>query len=286
MSALSRSLWAVGGLILVLCAVYVYWHRQVQKPAKGNPAEFLRQPRAAPGRRVVVCLGASIVHGRVSVDFVELLRRQFAGSDTVFVNAGRNGDLAYNVLTRLDPVIACTPDAVIILVGTNDVQCTLDPRIARLLVRGKRLPVVPTLDWYRANLEEIVARLKQETHAAIALASLPVLGEELDSLANARIRTYNAVIQQVAAQQGVAYLPVHERQEAYLLAHPATPGRTYAPAMPLVMVAALQHFLLGWSFDAIAQRNGLQLTTDLFHMNSRGAAMIADLVEGFLRQPV
>ncbi|MBT2510656.1 hypothetical protein J7I98_33400 [Streptomyces sp. ISL-98] len=45
----------------------------------------------------------------------------------------------------------------------------------------------------------------------------------------------------------------------------------------------MQHFMLGRSFDSIARRRGPELTTDFIHQNSRGAAMIADVTEDFLR---
>jgi len=67
-----------------------------------------------------VCLGASIVRDRVSVDFVEILRRRHPGFE--FVNAGVNSNVAYELMHRLDPVIACRPAGVVILVGTNDVE--------------------------------------------------------------------------------------------------------------------------------------------------------------------
>jgi lysophospholipase L1-like esterase len=42
--------------------------------------------------------------------------------------------------------------------------------------------------------------------------------------------------------------------------------------------------MLRRSFDGISRRRGLQLTTDLIHQNTSGAAMIADLIEQFLAQ--
>jgi lysophospholipase L1-like esterase len=37
------------------------------------------------------------------------------------------------------------------------------------------------------------------------------------------------------------------------------------------------------SFDEISKKNGFLLVTDGIHMNSRGAAIIADQIESFLR---
>jgi len=58
-----------------------------------------------------------------------MLRERFKSDGIEFINAGVNGDLAYNVRQRIAAVIAQQPDYIIILVGTNDVTGGLSPRI-------------------------------------------------------------------------------------------------------------------------------------------------------------
>jgi len=43
------------------------------------------------------------------------------------------------------------------------------------------------------------------------------------------------------------------------------------------------HFLLGRSFDEISESNGFLIVTDFLHLNNRGAEMVAELIEGFVR---
>ena len=45
--------------------------------------------------------------------------------------------------------------------------------------------------------------------------------------------------------------------------------------------AGVLHYLLGMSWDRIADRRGLALTVDLVHLNDRAGMVVADLVEGF-----
>jgi lysophospholipase L1-like esterase len=273
----------LAAVALVACAAVLgYWAWEVRKPAVGNPADFVARARV-PGQRVLVCAGASIVHGRVSVDFVELLRQRLPADAFACVNAGENGDLAYNVLRRLDSVIACDPDYVVLLVGTNDVQATLSDRIRRLSMRGKHLPCAPTIDWYRENMAEIVARLGAETRARVALCALPILGEDLDTPANRRVAEFNAVLREVAAAHGATYLPIHERQAAHLRAAGRDHGPPYTENPAPVMAASMRRYLLRQGFDDISRRAGLALTTDRIHMNTAGASMIADEIEQFVR---
>jgi lysophospholipase L1-like esterase len=234
-------------------------------------------------RRHVVCLGCSITRGQVSVNYVKMLEGRTAEGSFTFTNAGVNGDLAYNALQRLDSVIELQPDVVTVLLGTNDANASLTEKNLRMMTRMKKLPVWPTIDWYRENLTAIVNRLAKETSARLALLSLPVLGEELDSESVRRSAQYSAVVKEITEAHNLTYLPLNERQTTHLQTGRHMPGIPFQDGRTLSARAAMQHFILRRSFDSISRRRRLQLTTDMTHQNSRGAKMIADLIEKFLR---
>jgi len=223
------------------------------------------------------------VRGQVSADFVEILRERLGVEGFDFLNAGVNGDLAYNVLTRLDVVIARQPDFVIVLVGTNDVNSTLTPQIRRAYRLWKRLPETPRPEWYQANMLQIVRLLKEKTSARIAVISPPVLGEDLASLANDRIRRYSALLLSIAMQEGITYLPVHELHEEYLRRIDHVAGRPHDANSILMWTSLFRHYVLGRDLETIATENGFVLTTEGVHLNGPGAAIVADVVEAFLR---
>jgi len=233
--------------------------------------------------RLVVCIGDSLVRGQVSVDFVEMLRERLGGDGFRFYNAGVNGDLAYNLLMRLDTVVAQQPDFVVVLAGSNDVNATLSPGIARAYRLLKRLPGNPRPEWYQANMLQIVRVLKAKTSAKIAVTSPPVLGEDLASLANDRIRRYSALLLALAIQEGIAYLPVHERHEEYLRRIDHVAGRPHDANSILMWTSLFRHYVLGRDLETIATENGFVLTTEGVHLNGPGAAIVADVVEAFLR---
>jgi lysophospholipase L1-like esterase len=235
-------------------------------------------------QRHVACVGDSLTAGQVSVDYVKMLAARDLGRSVRFTNAGGNGDLAFNVLRRLDSVIDLQPDAITVLIGSNDANASLSEKNIRMMTRMKKLPRRPTIEWFHENLTAIVDRLSNETSARLALLSIPVLGEELGSDSVQRSAGYSTVIKEIADAQGVTYLPLHECQLAYLTAGSFTPGIRFRDGLILLATAATQHFVLRRSFDSISGRRGLQLTTDFMHQNTRGAAMIADLIEQFLTQ--
>jgi lysophospholipase L1-like esterase len=231
--------------------------------------------------RRVVCLGASIVRGQVSANFVNLLNQRMYKYGFHFINAGVNGDLAYNVLMRLNPVVDKQPDFIIILVGTNDVIGSLVSRMAEWYRRKKKLPQLPTEQWYRDNMLKIIRYLKENIRAKIALASLPVLGENLVSTFNKTVNTYNNHLKEIAIQEQIGYLPVHERQEEYLRRTQPI-GRDFESEGRLTRGLLIRHYLLRQSFDTISKRYGYVLVTDGLHMNSRGVSFIIEEIGSFL----
>lgn len=196
------------------------------------------------------------------------------------VNAGVGGDLARNLLARLDEVVACDPDVVIVLIGTNDVVAGMDQTWLADLRRGRSIPVEPHLDGYRTCLTEIVHRLHTETRAHVALVELPMLGEHLGSAANLRVGEHNAVIHRVAAATGTPVLPLHERLVAALPA-----GHRPAPfdgSRRTAVRATVARRLLRRSWDGVARINGLLMLTDHVHLSDRAGHILAGLVADFV----
>jgi lysophospholipase L1-like esterase len=236
--------------------------------------------------KTVVCFGSSLTAGRVSFNYVELLRSRPGLAEYRFVNRGVDGDLAWNGLQRLGDVISERPDAVSILIGTNDVNATLTERNLLRYRAFNHLPVDPTIEWYEENLRAIVTRLKAETGAQVALLTLAVIGEDLGHAANRKIVQYNEIVRLVAREEKAACLPLHERMIAYLREHEADrvglpPPLAYRDGLINIGNAIALH-ANGLSWDEISRRNGLLLTTDCLHLNSIGAGMIADLIENWL----
>ena len=237
-------------------------------------------------KKIVICLPASTVRGQISYNFVKLLEQRVAEDGFQFINAGVAGDQAYNVLMRLDSVIKCQPDFAVILVDTNDVTATLSPALAVISRLTKRLPQPPSIEFYRYNMLRIIHTLKDRTSAKIALVSLPVLGEDPESMSNHLTKDCNALLKDITDEEQVEYLPVYEHQEKYLREVRQGSGRPYESGRMLSIKAFIHHYLLRQSFDEISRRRHFLLSTDGIHMNSRGAVFIADKIEPFLRSHV
>jgi lysophospholipase L1-like esterase len=257
--------------------------------APNNPKAYLasrgagKSGGAARERKLAVCAGDSITRGAVSVDYVSMLAARMPDWD--FVNAGVNGELAYNLSQRIGDIVALDPDAVTILIGSNDVNSTFGLRAELGYMAVKRLPERPSPIFFRENLVGIVRTLKRETRARIALVSIPPIGEDLGHYAYLRTEEYALIIKEVAKEEGTEYLPLHERLCSYLEDLPQTAERPLDfrrfPAAQL-RAGRMQRYL-GKSLDEISASNRFHILVDGIHLNSHGASTAADLVGSFLR---
>lgn len=270
------------GLLLVLGVLYVGLYRQVSTHLPSTFPVLGKLPPLDSARPVVVCLGDSNTHGNVSYNWVAGLQQRHPAYQ--FVNAGRNSDLTYTLLRRLEAVLACQPDYVTLLVGTNDLNATMSQA---LLKRYRRIGRIgeqehPSLSTFCANFRQIVQTLRERTQARIAVMSLPLVGEDLSHEANIKADAYSQCIRQIAEAEGLTYLPIREQQKAYLAVHPSRPKYTFEQTYQLLIVSAMLHYVLGWGWNRIAAYHGFCLTTDNLHQSQTAGTMIADLVEGFV----
>jgi lysophospholipase L1-like esterase len=258
---------------------YMALSRLRTDPPPNDPKAY-RLANPTRTRALVVCAGDSITRGSVSANYVDLLAARIRDRD--FVNAGVNSELAYNLAARLADIIALQPEAVTILIGTNDVNATFGLRSVLGYYAIHRLPERPNPLFFQENLTLIVRRLKRETKARLALFSIPPIGEENGHYAYLRTEEYSRIIREIAKQEGAEYLPLRERMCAYLEALP--PGRP----LPFRRIGLAQRravrsrLMLGKSLDEISASNGYHLLVDGIHLNTHGASMAADLAEAFL----
>ena len=275
--------------ILLVGARFVRALQRSQQLPANNPRWYLsaRKPeraRVPDGKTTVVCVGDSVTHGRMSADYVARLGARLDPGAFEVVNAGVNKELAYNVLARMDEIVACEPDVVTVMIGTNDANASVLPENAERAMGRMGLPVAPSPAWFRENLVRIVETLQERTRARIALLSIPPIGEDLEHPAALRAAEHSRIIEAVAREKGVASLPVFEQIRDRLAQDPGRPRHRYDRWRRVVYVAFLRRHVLGQDFDTISAANGFRLLTDFIHLNHRGAEIAAGLVQEFLEE--
>ena len=272
-----------GVLIFILIVAITYTLKQAQKLPLNSLVNFLEKSAQDNNQKTVVCVGNSITHGQVSYNYVNILSERLSVDGYQFINAGINGNLAYNVVNRLDKIIGCDPDYVTVLIGTNDANASLSEKNSARYMKDMALPEKPNAEFFRKNVKELISQLKKRTNAKIAILSLPPIGEDINHIAYQRTKEYSGIILDVAQENNVDYLPLHEKITEYLLAEDHHPRLSYDNGFRIIMIKGiLSHFLLGTSFDKIATNNGFLIVTDFLHLNHRGAKMVADLIKNWI----
>lgn len=237
------------------------------RSATNTPAQACGDGRPAAPGPVVVAAGASMTQATLGADWVGSLRDRPEFGAYEFVNAGSNGNTTADLLERVDSdIVACAPDRVLLLIGTNDVR--------------NEIP----LHEFRDNLRGVLDRIHATTTARIAVMSLPPLGEDLATGINHRLEEYNDTLETVATDSGADYLALHERFAEHL-SRAGGDRAAYDFSFALAYRSAAQHYLFGRSWDQVARSHGLELLVDHIHLGDRGGAIVTDMAARWLVTP-
>lgn len=244
----------IGGLVAVLYAGFV--RRPRHRPA--------RYPGRGHDETVVLCAGDSLTAGTLSGDYVEMLRTRFDQRRCDrhrFINGGINGESAARLADRLPEILASEPDAVTVLIGTNN-------------VRTDRAD----LHAYRRDLATVLAGLAGRRTAVL---SIPPLGEDTHSEVNQRVARWNSATRELATGYGADYLPLFERIRAQL-DRADRRDRPFKLRFRVLIGSALRRYVLRQGWNRIADAHRRAMLTDQIHLSDRGAEIAASLIAGWL----
>jgi len=78
-------------------------------------------------------------------------------------------------------------------------------------------------------------------------------------------------------------LPVYEHMAEYLKSTGLHAGKMHHSRINLSAELTLRHIILKESYVSISRREGFVILTDGLHLNEKGAALVADVIEEYLR---
>ena len=140
----------------------------------------------------------------------------------------------------------------------------------------------PREGWFSEQYDELVAELVATAPRLVCL-TLPPLGEDPDSSAEAVVQRYNELIRVSAGRHGADLLDVHAalrelQTRAGVATGPAFVGGI-SKFVSWTIGSAIQHYVFGRSWDRVAQRRGLVLSADTIHPSDQAGDVIVDLLE-------
>ncbi|MHA1290105.1 MAG: SGNH/GDSL hydrolase family protein [Candidatus Thorarchaeota archaeon] len=251
----------------------------MMKLPNNRPAKYQKQK----GKKVIVFAGDSITHGQVGENYVTMMSTRLNSQEYDIVNAGINSHLAWNLLQRIEEITDCEPNIITILIGTNDANAATSEEEGKAYAKRMELPRLPDQEWYQESLHKIVTSLQERTQAKIGLISIPPIGEDPEHFAHKISADYVKSIKEVASLTGVTYIPFHEMMTEYLENHPGMPTYPIEKSVREMTIACFKRYILRKDWDSIGKSKGFQLHIDYLHLNTKGASMLTNLVEEFIK---
>ena len=192
----------IATVILITVAIF-YVSSIAATPPKGRANDLSKELSLKSGR-VIACIGDSLTHGNIGECWVESLRNEYP-RDTV-LNEGINGDVVWQVNNRIQSIINCNPDIIILMIGSNDAMASFNKKSGGRYKSKNNLPEIPTFENYQKLLPKLLDKLNGTSK--IALCTLPPIGENKDSAINEHVKIFNDFIELTAKNKNIDLIPV------------------------------------------------------------------------------
>jgi len=262
-------------ILITVAAFYV--SSLVATPPKGRARDL-----SLKSGRVIACIGDSLTHGNIGECWVESLRNEYPGD--IVLNEGINGDVVWQVNKRIESIINCSPDIIILMIGSNDVMASFNKKSGERYKSNNKLPEIPTFESFQELLPKLLDRLNGTSK--IAICTLPPIGENKDSAINEHVRKFNNFIELTANNRNITLIPVSK-----LLWHDLS-KRTYPtksdyvpnslPIIRRIYGGVVQHYIFKKSWDEIAKVKGQWLLFDQIHLGERAAKILFNATKKYI----
>ena len=100
--------------IVILITIAFFYVSSIAATPPNGRADDLSKELPLKSGRVIACIGDSLTHGNIGECWVESLRNEYP-EDTI-LNEGINGDVVWQVNNRIQPIINCHPNIIILMI--------------------------------------------------------------------------------------------------------------------------------------------------------------------------
>jgi acyl-CoA thioesterase I len=266
---------------ILIAAAFLYVSRIISLPPEGRAVDYLNS-KLKNNQRVIACIGDSLTHGNIGQSWVDCLRKDFPND--VFLNEGINGNTAWQVIQRVDPILACKPDIVILMIGSNDAMGSFNVNSGLRYKRNNNLPEAPSFEKYKEQLADLLGRLSDISK--VAICTIPPLGESKDSLANQHVEKFNEFIKSISRINNIDLLPVYDLLWLDIDSRTYPLERDYNPngiqLVKRIFGGIFHHYIFKKSWNQIAKSKGQWILFDQIHLNETGANIVFKVVKNYI----
>jgi len=226
----------------------------------------------------IVFIGDSITAAIPGVSFVEMLQAEYPTYE--FLNYGKGGDTVQSVLTRLQEMrIASEIDVIFLMIGVNDVFVNTGwwhPTLKRVM----KQPWVKTKEEFYLAYHKLIEFLLPYTKNLVLLPPL-IVGENPTSKANHQLQSY---FDEIASLIDRYQLPVLDVRKKFIDVLSKTPSSAYVPKRINQLRKDVLKLTSPELIDEAARKRKLQLTLDGVHLNTKGATLVFEAIDQYLKE--
>ncbi|TGK78031.1 SGNH/GDSL hydrolase family protein [Leptospira montravelensis] len=260
-------LWVLIFFVFESCVIF----QATRVPSNNLKATITKTSAKTPK---IVFLGDSITHGRVSYDYVDSIAKHPSLNNTLVINEGINGRLTLQIIEQLNDLKELNPDIVFLLIGTNDLMASLSADEYKRYESLWNLKEPVTEESFSNHLRTIIKTIKTDTKAKIIVFSLPVLGEDPNSIPFQKSKRFAELTKNIVNQEKAIYKPLHETLSKGFEETKLKDRKPYIQSTWGMYWAILKYYSTTASWNDIGDSNGYYYLTDAIHLNERGGKIL------------
>lgn len=207
-------------------------------------------------------IGDSLTEGRPGVSFVDILKEKYPSIS--FDNLGKPGETVKSLHARLTKTkLETNYDLIFLWIGVNDVYSKL------LKVQAQPVAKDPEefREYYSKALDMVIASTKQVVTVSPALVGETSQNEN-------EIKNLTTIIESLSRDHpNVSFLDLHSVFAKHLS---NITSSDYLSINVMRVMMDVLFYKNPVSIDRLSKKRGLHLTLDGIHLNSTGAALVAD----------
>jgi lysophospholipase L1-like esterase len=231
---------------------------------------------------MVRIFGDSITAGVPGVSYCRFFKGLFP-----YKAHGVGGDTVSGLLNRMNRYAVDADDVIVIEIGTNDIML---PHLSTLSISWKkvvqriadtgRVPAASIED-FQEKYSELLFRFKPHTTIA---ASIPCIGENINSDVNRQVDRYNRIIKKLCKSYKCCYVDFNAWQKEAINQSACSKNAYLLGEKPYTMLMDVPLTKYFRQSDRLSIKRGLFTTIDGVHLNTHGAKLLADMIFESLKQ--
>ncbi|MEH7225588.1 SGNH/GDSL hydrolase family protein [Bacillus sp. JJ1566] len=209
-------------------------------------------------------IGDSLTEGRPGVSFVNILKENYPTIS--FDNLGKPGESVKSLHTRLTKIKLETDyDLIFLWIGVNDIYSKL--------MRVQAQPVAKDPGEFREYYNEVLKIIIASSKHVITV-SPALVGETSQNQPNKELKHLSSIIKSLSSDHiNVSFLDMHSVFEKHLS---IVTSSDYLSIKVMRVMLDVLFYKNPSTIDRLSKKRGLHFTLDGIHLNSAGAALVAD----------